>query len=148
MFTGKRARLTLRGTLLNLDEELKNSNVVFVVGAPNLVNRGSLDDLLQGFRSGIIPSDMMKSVIDPSANLTLERELRDKAPGAAETGLRGGGGFGGGSNDWKRNMGRRIRRVAILHKNELQSSTGRKSDGDDFRNRNPGYAAFRVECGW
>lgn len=96
MFTGKRARLTLRGTLLNLDEELKNSNVVFVVGAPNLVNRGSLDDLLQGFRSGIIPSDMMKSVIDPAANLALERELRDKAPGAPETGLRGGGGFGGG----------------------------------------------------
>ena len=46
---GKQGRLTLRGTLLNLDEPLKDANVVFVVGAPMLANRGVLDDLLQGY---------------------------------------------------------------------------------------------------
>jgi len=49
---GETARLTLRGTLLNLDETLKDANLVFVVGAPTLVNRGTIDDLLQGFVSG------------------------------------------------------------------------------------------------
>ncbi len=49
---GKSGRLTLRGTLLNLEEALESANVVFVVGAPALVNRGSIDELLQGFMSG------------------------------------------------------------------------------------------------
>lgn len=51
---GKMGRLTLRGTLLNLDEELKDASVVFVVGAPSLVNSGSVDELLQGFMSGAL----------------------------------------------------------------------------------------------
>ncbi len=47
LLPGKRGRLTLRGTLLDLPEELKAANVVFVVGAPVLSQRGSIDELFQ-----------------------------------------------------------------------------------------------------
>ena len=50
LLPGNTGRLTLRGTLLDLLEELKDGNIVFVVGAPTLSNRGQLDDLIAGFR--------------------------------------------------------------------------------------------------
>lgn len=46
LLPNKQGRLTLRGTLLNLDEELKDTDVVFVVGAPLIANRGQMDTLL------------------------------------------------------------------------------------------------------
>lgn len=100
---GKRGRLTLRGTLLNLSEALKDANVVFVVGAPALVNRGSIDELLQGYMSGVVTRGLVGQSIDfvtydPSDNSLVTRapgadarkELAAKAPAAP-----GGGGFGG-----------------------------------------------------
>ncbi len=100
---GKSGRLTLRGTLLNLDERLVDANVVFVVGAPSLVNRGSVDDLLQGFLSGQ-PGTLLGTKIDfisydPTDNALVRQDAEKKAaeaprPGAFARGT--GGGFGGG----------------------------------------------------
>lgn len=53
LLPNKQARLTLRGTLLNLDEELKNTDVVFVVGAPLIANRGQMDNFLLNFMGGL-----------------------------------------------------------------------------------------------
>ncbi len=97
---GKKGRLTLRGTLLNLGEALKDANVVFVVGAPSLVNRGSIDDLLQGFMSGIVTRGLVGQSIDfisydPTDNSLVNREDKDASPAAKAPGAPGGG-FGGG----------------------------------------------------
>lgn len=89
---GKTGRLTLRGTLLNLNERLDNANVVFVVGAPFLVNRGSIDQLLQGFMSGM-SIDFIS--FDPTNNsIVMRDEAAAKATATPAPGA--GGGFGGG----------------------------------------------------
>lgn len=79
-------RLTLRGTLLGLPEELKEADLVFVVGAPSLMNPGIVDSLLSGFQSG--PADAVAN---------LGRASRDQAAKSAEapSGGFGGGGFAG-----------------------------------------------------
>lgn len=85
-------RLTLRGTLLGLPEELKEADLVFVVGAPSLMNVGIVDSLLVGLQSG--PADALAD---------FGRARREQAAKAAEapSGGFGGGGFaniaGGGS---------------------------------------------------
>ncbi len=89
---GKQGRLTLRGTLLDLPEELKDATVVFVVGAPALVNRGTVDELLQGYMSGAMLGNFVS--FDVSDNSVINRDA------LKESGWRGGGGsggFGGGS---------------------------------------------------
>ncbi|MCO5297741.1 MAG: DUF4139 domain-containing protein [Fimbriimonadaceae bacterium] len=93
MLPGKRGRLTLRGTLLGLDEELKGTDVVFVVGAPVMVNRGSLDDLLAGYISGTVFAGNRPGALARSG----ESKAADaEKSGALSRGPRGGGGLGGG----------------------------------------------------
>lgn len=100
---GTSGRLTLRGTLLDLNEELVDANVVFVVGAPLLVNRGTVDSLLQGFVSGSLAAMLGRSIefknADPLVNsLAVRDSAKSAAPGALREGrgIGGGGGFGGG----------------------------------------------------
>lgn len=77
-------RLTLRGTLLGLPEELKDADLVFVVGAPSLMNVSVVDSLLSGLKSG---------AADALADLDqVRREQAAKAAGAP-SGEFGGGGF-------------------------------------------------------
>jgi hypothetical protein len=89
---GEKGALTLRGTLLDVPEELKGTDVVFVVGAPTLMNPYSIDSLLAGLASGAKLEDL--------AQVGRRMEARDaaaKAPAANESaGVAGGGGFGGG----------------------------------------------------
>lgn len=93
---GKQGRLTLRGTLLDLPEELDDANVVFVVGAPSLSNRGSIDELLQGFMSGIYSGVADFVSFDSSDNSVVAgAELKARNAPAASGGGRGG--FGGGA---------------------------------------------------
>ena len=90
MLPGKRGRLTLRGTLLGLDEELKGTTVVFVVGAPRMANRGALDNLLAGYLTGTVLSGNRLGAFARSA----EQSVADAAKSSPA--LRGGGGIGGG----------------------------------------------------
>lgn len=90
---GKSARLTLRGTLLNLNERLDNANVVFVVGAPFLVNRGSIDQLLQGFQSGQWIAESAQNGTSVRF-ATADAAAKSVAPPAGL--FRGSGGLGGG----------------------------------------------------
>jgi hypothetical protein len=75
-------RLTLRGTLLGLPEELKDADLVFVVGAPSLMNVGVVDSLLSGLASGAT-----------TALADLDQARREQAAKAADA---PSGGFGGG----------------------------------------------------
>lgn len=83
------ARLTLRGTLLNLSEELKSANLVFVIGAPNLLNVNRVDSLLQGYMTRILEDKDGATGAEGAASKSAQAP-GDSAPG------RSGGGFGGG----------------------------------------------------
>jgi hypothetical protein len=85
---GDRARLTLRGTLLELPEELKSANLVFVIGAPNLLNVGQVDWLLQGFITR-----HLEDAEKPDASPGTAAPPRDADTKRAE-GPAGGGGYG------------------------------------------------------
>ncbi|MFQ3587290.1 MAG: hypothetical protein SNJ74_07195 [Fimbriimonadaceae bacterium] len=84
----QRGRLTLRGTLLQLSEELDDAEVVFVVGAPVLSESALLDRLLAGIESGLAKSGLSFAAADADNQIRLRNA---QAPGAA----RGGGGGGG-----------------------------------------------------
>jgi hypothetical protein len=92
VLNGNRARLTLRGTLIDLPEELKNANLVFVIGAPNLLNVSQIDWLLQGYMTRFVPGDIDKIMFEKSDSNIVMRE-RDAQPGSPAA---GGGGLGGG----------------------------------------------------
>ncbi|MBI5707739.1 MAG: hypothetical protein HZC36_12215 [Armatimonadetes bacterium] len=89
---GKQGRLTLRGTLLNLDEDLKNTDVVFVVGAPLIANRGQLDSFLIGMMPGLASGGLG----GPGGGLGQGRDSQSNRPAPAG---RGGGGFGGNAGE-------------------------------------------------
>lgn len=86
----QRARLTLRGTLLQLPEELDNAEVVFVVGAPVLSESALIDRLLAGIESGLAKSGVPFAAADAENQLRLRSP---QAPGTARAGA-GGGGLG------------------------------------------------------
>ncbi|MCH8275459.1 MAG: hypothetical protein IH851_11790 [Armatimonadetes bacterium] len=86
----EKGRLTLRGTLLNLPEELKDANVVFVVGAPTLINRGHIDSLLAGFMSGPMFIGASPGVQAQMADVA-NRALREKLKAAEGWGTAGAG---------------------------------------------------------
>ncbi len=92
---GSRARLTLRGTLIDLPEELQSANLVFVIGAPSLLNIAQIDWLLQGYMSRFVPADIDKILLGPAEAALI---LRDQESAAKrESGApAGGGGLGGG----------------------------------------------------
>lgn len=97
VLNGDRARLTLRGTLLDLPEELKNANLVFVIGAPNLLNVSQVDWLLQGFQTKFLPQDLDKVMFDLWSDAfhgNVPGEGRDLA---AKSEMSRAGGFSGGA---------------------------------------------------
>lgn len=96
----QRARLTLRGTLLQLPEELEDAEVVFVVGAPVLSESSLLDRLLAGIESGLTKSGVSFAAADAENQMRLRNA---QAPGAARTGV-GGGGIGEGAADMLENV--------------------------------------------
>lgn len=94
VLNGDRARLTLRGTLLDLPEELKGANLVFVIGAPNLLNVTQVDWLLQGFQTKFLPENLDKVVFDLDRESGAARAAESKTAAPRGDTL-GGGGFGG-----------------------------------------------------
>ncbi len=74
-------RITLRGTLLDLPEELKSANLVFVIGAPSVLYMRDVDKLLQGFMSGFVPEGIDQIVYDPVDNTFVVLKEAAEAPG-------------------------------------------------------------------